>query len=79
MNRESQNGACPLPTDGQGERILLAHGEGGRLMRELIQDRILPILGSWRDRPDELFQGNTEIKIDCPRCGAHYPVTPDML
>jgi molecular chaperone Hsp33 len=42
-------------------------------------DRILPILGSWRERPDELFQGASEITIDCPRCGAHYTVTPDMI
>ena len=42
-------------------------------------DRILPMLGSWRERPDELFQGASEINIDCPRCGAHYAVTPDMI
>lgn len=42
-------------------------------------DKILPVLGSWRDRPDELFQGAPDITIDCPRCGAHYTVTPDMI
>jgi len=42
-------------------------------------DRVLPVLGSWRERPDELFQGAPEITIDCPRCGAHYQVTPDMI
>ena len=42
-------------------------------------EKILPMLGTWRERPDELFQGAPEITIDCPRCGARYPVTPDML
>ena len=42
-------------------------------------DKILPMLGTWRDRPDELFGGEPEITIDCPRCGAHYAVTPDMI
>jgi molecular chaperone Hsp33 len=42
-------------------------------------ERILPMLGSWRERPEELFQGEPEIIIDCPRCGAHYAVTPDMI
>ena len=42
-------------------------------------EKILPLLGTWRDRPDELFQGAPEITIDCPRCGAHYAVTPDMI
>lgn len=42
-------------------------------------EKILPVLGTWRDRPDELFEGAPEITIDCPRCGAHYPVTPDMI
>ena len=42
-------------------------------------EKILPMLGTWRERPDELFQGAPEITIDCPRCGAHYAVTPDMI
>ena len=42
-------------------------------------EKILPMLGTWRDRPDELFQGAPEITINCPRCGAHYTVTPDMI
>jgi molecular chaperone Hsp33 len=42
-------------------------------------EKILPVLGSWRERPDELFQGASEITVDCPRCGAHYTVTPDMI
>ena len=41
--------------------------------------RILPILGNWRDRPDELFQGEEAIVIQCPRCAARYRVTRDQL
>jgi len=35
---------CPLPTTGD-DRILLAHGEGGSLMRRLVAERIVPLLG----------------------------------
>ncbi len=42
-------------------------------------DKILPILGSWRERPDELFEGADEITLQCPRCAATYVVTRDMI
>lgn len=42
-------------------------------------DKILPILGTWRDRPDELFHGEDQIIVQCPRCAARYLVTRDML
>jgi molecular chaperone Hsp33 len=42
-------------------------------------ERILPSLSSWKDKLDELFQGEESIKVNCPRCGASYMVTPDML
>jgi hydrogenase expression/formation protein HypE len=35
---------CPVPGPTTNDRILLAHGEGGRLMRQLIQQRIIPRL-----------------------------------
>ncbi|MEX1095373.1 MAG: hydrogenase expression/formation protein HypE [Planctomycetales bacterium] len=38
--------ACPLPDVGDGARIQLAHGEGGRLMRELLARHILPPLSN---------------------------------
>nr|WP_246417938.1 Hsp33 family molecular chaperone HslO [Haloferula luteola] len=41
--------------------------------------KILPILGSWRDRPDELFEGAEAIRVQCPRCAARYTVTRDMM
>lgn len=37
--------ACPVPGSGDDSRITLAHGEGGRLTRSLLRDRILPLLG----------------------------------
>lgn len=36
---------CPVPAVG-GDHITLAHGEGGRLMRRLIEQTILPQVGS---------------------------------
>ncbi len=42
-------------------------------------ERIVPILGGWRDRPDELFQGENEISVQCPRCAASYRITRDMI
>ena len=42
-------------------------------------DRILPILGGWRDKPEELFSGKDTISIQCPRCGAKFSVTRDMI
>lgn len=54
-NRPDLAGSCPipnlgpLPDDGRGERVKLAHGEGGRLMRQLIQRRITPLISSGRE------------------------------
>lgn len=42
-------------------------------------DKILPILGGWKDRLDELFEGAEFINIQCPRCAAKYRVTKDMI
>ena len=42
-------------------------------------ERILPILGGWRDKPEELFDGADAIMIQCPRCAAKYEVTRGML
>ena len=33
---------CPIPSDADGGRITLGHGEGGRLSRRLIRERLLP-------------------------------------
>ncbi len=42
-------------------------------------EKILPILGGWRERPDDLFEGENEITLQCPRCAARYTVTRDMI
>jgi molecular chaperone Hsp33 len=42
-------------------------------------DKILPALSSWKDRKEELFQGDPAIEASCPRCGAKFLVTPDMI
>lgn len=43
MTWEFGAGECPLPDAGE-DAILLAHGEGGRLTRRLIQEELLPRL-----------------------------------
>lgn len=42
-------------------------------------EKILPVLGTWRERPDELFGDAREVRIECPRCAAKYAVTREML
>lgn len=46
MSSAPREWSCPTPTEGDGERITLAHGEGGRLTRKLIHEQILPVLGN---------------------------------
>lgn len=43
---------CPIPVSADSERISLAHGEGGRLTRRLIEDRILPRFVGSGDAPN---------------------------
>ena len=42
-------------------------------------EKILPIVGGWKDRLDELFEDSDFIKIQCPRCAAKFKVTRDMI
>jgi hydrogenase expression/formation protein HypE len=37
---------CPTSTTTAGERVLLAHGEGGRLMRKLLHERVFPAIAA---------------------------------
>lgn len=43
---ESFQPSCPVESANPMDRVSLAHGEGGRLMRGLIRDRIAAVLGS---------------------------------
>lgn len=47
------NAQCPLPAELTAGRITLAHGEGGRLMRQLIEKLIVPTLASAGSVPSE--------------------------
>ena len=38
-----------------------------------------PTLGSWKDRLDELFEGDEFISTRRPRCAAKYHVTGEMI
>jgi len=42
-------------------------------------EKILPILGGWKKKSEEVFEGAEFINIQCPRCAAKYRVTLDML
>jgi molecular chaperone Hsp33 len=42
-------------------------------------ERIIPILGGWKNRLDELFHDDDSITLQCPRCAAKYSVTRAML
>ncbi len=42
-------------------------------------ERILPILGGWKNRLEELFHDDPAITLQCPRCAAKYHVTRAML
>jgi molecular chaperone Hsp33 len=42
-------------------------------------EKILPVLGGWRERLDELFEDKDVISIQCPRCAAGYRVSRDMI
>ena len=42
-------------------------------------EKILPILGGWKNRLDELFAAADSITIQCPRCAANYLVTRAIL
>jgi molecular chaperone Hsp33 len=42
-------------------------------------ERILPILGGWRDKPEQLFGQAEMIQVQCPRCAASYQITRAML
>lgn len=50
-SKEPYSGACPIPIQRPNDRILLAHGEGARPMREFIRDEIAAKLMSEAPAP----------------------------
>jgi len=42
-------------------------------------EMILPILGGWKNRLDDLFEDADSIQLQCPRCAAKYRVTREMI
>jgi len=42
-------------------------------------EKILPVLGGWKDRLDELFGDTDSVNVQCPRCAAKYIVTREMI
>lgn len=72
MASEVRQLECPVPDAGTGDRILLAHGEGGRLMRQLIHQQILPLVGN-----DYLVDGHDAAVL--PSCTGLLAVTTDSF
>ena len=48
MKQQLTTPSCPTPSTGSTSRITLAHGEGGLLMRRLLDERIFPALDGVR-------------------------------
>ncbi|TWT48055.1 Hydrogenase isoenzymes formation protein HypE [Rubripirellula amarantea] len=46
MNQTSWELHCPVAVNNDSPRVMLAHGEGGRMMRKLIRETIVDILSS---------------------------------
>jgi molecular chaperone Hsp33 len=61
------------------EEIHLLETRRFRFLCGCTLEKILPVLGGWKDRLDELFGDAESIQIQCPRCGANYKVTRDMI
>lgn len=76
FNSLDQDRAAAIPTV---EETKLLETRQFRFHCGCTLERILPVLGSWRDRPEALFGDAEQITIQCPRCAARYRVTRDMI
>jgi hydrogenase expression/formation protein HypE len=61
-----------VPTAAAADRVMLAHGEGGRLMRQLIRQRILPAIGNEHLR----LAGDAAV---LPACRGRLAMTTDSF
>jgi hydrogenase expression/formation protein HypE len=76
MEPETVRWTCPSPAGEGAERILLAHGEGGRLTRRLLRERIFPRLGFG---PASAFPDAARLAVasrEIAFCTDAYTVTP---
>ena len=64
--------SCPILDAAAADRIMLAHGEGGRLMRRLIRDEIVPAVENEFLRP----AGDSAI---LPACRGELAMTSDSF
>ena len=39
------------------------------------RERIMPALAVWKDKLDELFAGDDEVIVQCPRCASKHAIT----
>ena len=65
------SGACPLPRDSDGRQVTLAHGEGGRETRRLIENCI------WRLLPRTRYSGQGGDAARLPRPDGALAFTTD--
>lgn len=63
----------------EAEETRLLESRRFRFHCDCTLDKILPVLGGWRERLDELFEDADIIRIQCPRCAASYRVSRDMI
>lgn len=42
-------------------------------------DRVLPALSAYKDKPEELFQGEDSITMQCPRCATKHVITREKF
>jgi hydrogenase expression/formation protein HypE len=64
--------SCPNPADADGERITLAHSEGGRLSRRLIRERLLT-----RFENETLLQLGDAARLRMPAGASAFAFTTD--
>lgn len=50
-----------------------------RFSCECSPERILPALASFKDKPDELFQGDSSVTAECPRCAATHQISRELF
>lgn len=72
MLTENQLLTCPVLADPGGDCVTLTHGEGGRLMRQLIREKVLPPLANEYLR----IAGDAAI---LPACQGRLAVTTDSF